>query len=289
MNRTPRTARARSLVCNCVGRTKTNAHKVRDLHPSAMGKRYVRGPRRGIERRLQRLFDVMSATIALGALGPMFCMIGVLIWISMGRPVLFRQVRVGLNGNTFTLLKFRTMVNDATQIAFRRTLVRGDPRITRLGRFLRSWSLDELPELINALRGEMSIVGPRPTLKCQVDRYTAFQRRRLEVKPGITGWAQVNGRNAVTWPERIELDVWYVDHWSLWLDLKIIVKTFGVLLRKEGIYEDRAAEDPFSDLDEPGSLRTERQTTGKSQESSSPLRSVSFILRWTHGMRSWFR
>jgi lipopolysaccharide/colanic/teichoic acid biosynthesis glycosyltransferase/glycosyltransferase involved in cell wall biosynthesis len=234
---------------------------------------------RKAQAQTKRVVDVVGAALGVGAMSPLLAGIALLIRLSMGRPAFFRQARVGLNGRPFMLLKFRTMVKDAERMGARLNVGQDDPRITRLGRLLRKWSLDELPELVNVLRGEMSIVGPRATLQYQVGRYTPFQRRRLEVKPGITGWAQVNGRNALTWPERIEMDVWYVDHWSLWLDLKIILKTFGVLLRKEGIYEDRAAEDPFSDLDEPGSLKTDTQTTAKSQDqkSSPQLRHVRFI------------
>ena len=142
-----------------------------------------------------------------------------------GGPVLYRQTRVGRDGADFELLKLRTMVVGAETLGAGPAVNRGDPRITRVGRLLRRLSLDELPQLWNVVRGDMSVVGPRPTLRYQVERYTPRQRRRLEVKPGITGWAQVHGRAALPWEERIGLDVWYVEHRSPWLDLEILAKT----------------------------------------------------------------
>ena len=150
----------------------------------------------------------------------------------MGAPVLFRQMRPGLQGEPFFLLKFRTM-NDVRDE--QGELLPDDGRLTGLGSFLRSTSLDELPELFNVLKGEMSIVGPRPLLMQYLDRYTPEQARRHEVKPGVTGWAQVNGRNAISWEEKFELDVWYVDNWSLWLDVKIICMTVWKILKREGV------------------------------------------------------
>jgi lipopolysaccharide/colanic/teichoic acid biosynthesis glycosyltransferase len=144
-------------------------------------------------------------------------------------PVLFSQSRVGRGGKDFRLLKLRTMVVGAETIGAGSAVNEGDPRITRAGRFLRRLSVDELPQLWNVLRGEMSLVGPRPTLAYQVEKYTPRQRRRLEVKPGITGWAQVHGRASLPWDERIELDIWYVEHRSFWLDLKILARTPFVL------------------------------------------------------------
>src|SRR5207253_474954 len=142
-----------------------------------------------------------------------------------GGPVLYRQRRVGLHGRDFELLKLRTMIVDAERQGAGFAVNRGDTRITRVGRALRRLSLDELPQLWNVLRGEMSLIGPRPTLRYQVEQYTERQRRRLEVKPGLTGWAQIHGRAALPWDERIELDVWYVEHRSPWLDLKILLRT----------------------------------------------------------------
>jgi lipopolysaccharide/colanic/teichoic acid biosynthesis glycosyltransferase len=152
--------------------------------------------------------------------------------INLGSPILFRQQRLGWHGRSFTLLKFRTMVD--TKDAEGRLLPDAE-RLTRLGHFLRATSLDELPELINVLRGDMSLVGPRPLLMQYLGRYTPEQMRRHEVKPGITGWAQVGGRNALTWEQKFALDVWYVDHYSWWLDLKIIGRTIWKIIRREGI------------------------------------------------------
>ena len=153
-------------------------------------------------------------------------------------PVFYRQSRVGLDGRDFRIWKLRTMTVGAEHAGAGLYIEPGDARITRAGRTLRRFSLDELPNLFNVLAGEMSIVGPRPTVREQVDRYTDRQRRRLEVKPGITGWAQVNGRTALSWPERIELDVWYVDHRSVRLDLRILGRTLKLLATGRGLYSD---------------------------------------------------
>jgi lipopolysaccharide/colanic/teichoic acid biosynthesis glycosyltransferase len=155
---------------------------------------------------------------------------------SHGSPI-YRQRRVGKDGKPFELYKLRTMVSGAENIGAGMAVNVGDPRITRIGALLRRFSLDELPNLLNVLQGDMAIVGPRPTLQAQVDQYTASQRRRLEVKPGITGWAQVNGRAALPWHERIELDVWYVDHRSPWLDIKILAMTARMLVTGHGLYK----------------------------------------------------
>jgi lipopolysaccharide/colanic/teichoic acid biosynthesis glycosyltransferase len=155
---------------------------------------------------------------------------------SKGSPI-YKQRRVGKDGEPFELLKLRTMVTGAEPIGAGLAVNEGDPRITRVGAILRRFSLDELPNLINVLRGDLAIVGPRPTIQAQVDQYTQRQRRRLEVKPGITGWAQVNGRAALPWNDRIELDVWYVDHRSLWLDVKILAMTARMLVTGHGLYK----------------------------------------------------
>ncbi len=181
---------------------------------------------------IKRAFDLTLALLALTVLSPMIGLIALLVWFNLGAPVLFRQPRPGLHGTTFTLYKFRTMT-DARDA--QGNLLPDAERLTPIGRFLRSASLDELPELFNVLKGDMSLVGPRPLLMRYMDRYTPEQMRRHEVKPGITGWAQVNGRNVLTWEEKFALDVWYVDHWSLWLDLKTIFLTVWKVLTREGI------------------------------------------------------
>lgn len=188
----------------------------------------------------KRLFDILVSLAGLIVLSPLFALVALWIKLDSRGPVFFRQERVGRGGRPFTILKFRTMVVDADKSGF--YTAENDPRVTRPGRFLRKTSLDELPQLVNILRGDMSIVGPRPTLAYQVEQYSPDQRRRLEVRPGVTGWAQIHGRNTLTWPERIEYDVWYVDHYSLWLDLRILLATFGVWLRGEGVY---ASKDKF--------------------------------------------
>lgn len=187
----------------------------------------LRGPRLA-----KRVLDILGAGIGLLLLSPVLLVVSLLILRQMGRPVFFRQIRPGLHGRPFGMVKFRTM-RDALD-------AEGNPlpdseRLTRLGRFLRSSSLDELPELWNVLRGEMSLVGPRPLLMEYLPLYSPFQARRHEVRPGVTGWAQVNGRNAITWDEKFALDVWYVDNQSLWLDLRIIGLTIRKVLRREGI------------------------------------------------------
>jgi len=183
-------------------------------------------------RLIQRAIDTILGAGALVVLSPVLVATAVGILLSSGRPVLFRQRRIGLREREFVLHKFRTMTRERDDA---RNLLPDESRLTALGRFLRSTSLDELPELFNVLRGEMSLVGPRPLLPEYLPRYNEFQRRRHEVKPGITGWAQVNGRNALTWEQKFELDVWYVDHQSLWLDLKIVWLTLVKVLKREGI------------------------------------------------------
>ena len=185
-----------------------------------------------------RALDVFVAAVVLALSSPLLLVVTIAIKLESRGPVLYRQRRVGKHGRPFDLWKLRTMVSGAESIGAGIYVLEGDPRITRVGRLLRRFSLDELPNLVNVLRGEMAIVGPRPTVQEQVDRYTDRQRRRLEVKPGITGWAQVNGRTSLPWPERIELDVWYVEHRSLWLDLRILAKTARMLATGHGLYSD---------------------------------------------------
>jgi lipopolysaccharide/colanic/teichoic acid biosynthesis glycosyltransferase len=183
-----------------------------------------------------RALDVAVAATVLAISSPLLAVAAIAIRLESRGPVFYRQRRVGRHGEPFDLWKLRTMVPKAETMGAGVYVLEGDPRITRVGRLLRRFSLDELPNLVNVLKGEMAIVGPRPTVQEQVDRYTERQRRRLEVKPGITGWAQVNGRTSLPWPERIELDVWYVEHRSLWLDVKILAKTARMLATGHGLY-----------------------------------------------------
>jgi sugar transferase EpsL len=176
--------------------------------------------------------DVVGALTGMVLLSPILCCVAAGILATMGWPILFRQVRPGLHGKPFEILKFRTMRDDRDD---RGCFLPDGDRLTPLGRVLRSTSLDEFPELINVIRGEMSLVGPRPLLMQYLDRYTPGQRRRHEMRPGITGWAQVNGRNAITWEEKFALDVWYVDNWSSWLDCKILGMTLWKTVRRQGI------------------------------------------------------
>ena len=186
---------------------------------------------------MKRFFDFVASAVGIVLLSPLLLIIAVWIKLDSKGPVLFKQERVGKNNKLFNILKFRTMVIDAEKSGFYTS--ENDSRITKPGKFLRKTSLDEIPQLFNILKGEMSIIGPRPTLKYQVDEYTDFQKRRLEVLPGVTGWAQVNGRNSLSWPERIELDVWYVENFSLLLDAKILYKTVFVWLKGEGVYAEK--------------------------------------------------
>ncbi len=190
--------------------------------------------------RLKSGIDRVVALLALLVLSPALIAIALAILVTDGRPLLFVQARTGRNGRSFGMYKFRTMVRNAIEVGQQLGLsedpfaiVQNDPRITRVGRFLRRTSLDELPQLVNVLRGDMSLVGPRPDVPEQAVHYNDEERVRLLVKPGITGWAQVHGRENLTWPERFALDTWYVHHRSVWLDLKIIVKTFAQFTRSD--------------------------------------------------------
>ena len=174
---------------------------------------------------MNRALDVVGASLGLAVASPALAVAAMAIKAEDGGPVFYRQRRVGLRGAEFELLKLRTMVVGAEQQGAGYAVNRGDPRITRVGRVLRRLSLDELPQLVNVIRGDMSLIGPRPTLRYQVERYTHRQRRRLEVRPGITGWAQIHGRAALPWSERIELDVWYVENRSARVDAEILFKT----------------------------------------------------------------
>jgi lipopolysaccharide/colanic/teichoic acid biosynthesis glycosyltransferase len=181
---------------------------------------------------LKRVLDLTVSIVGLILFAPIFAAIALLVWITMGSPVLFRQLRPGLHGEPFIIFKFRTMKEIRNEQG---ELFPDEMRITAIGRFLRKTSLDELPEVFNVIKGEMSLVGPRPLRMEYLDRYTSEQARRHEVKPGITGWAQVNGRNAISWEEKFKYDVWYVDNWSLFLDIKILCLTVIKVLKREGI------------------------------------------------------
>jgi lipopolysaccharide/colanic/teichoic acid biosynthesis glycosyltransferase len=186
---------------------------------------------------IRRAVDILVSGSALLLAAPLLAVAMIAIRIESPGPVIYRQRRSGLDGHEFDVLKLRTMVDGAEHIGAGLAIDAGDPRITRVGAVLRRTSLDELPNLLNVLRGEMTLIGPRPTLPVQVAQYTERQRGRLAVKPGITGWAQVNGRASLPWPERIELDLWYVEHRSLWLDLQILARTVRMVFRGEGIYK----------------------------------------------------
>ena len=180
----------------------------------------------------KRVFDLALVIPGLILIFPMLGLIALLVWINHGRPVFFRQIRPGYRGQPFGVIKFRTMTNASNKQG---VLLPDSERLTRLGRFLRSTSLDELPELFPVISGKMSLVGPRPLLMQYLDRYTPEQSRRHNVLPGITGWAQVNGRNILTWEDKFRMDVWYVDNWSVGLDIKILWLTFWKVLKREGI------------------------------------------------------
>jgi lipopolysaccharide/colanic/teichoic acid biosynthesis glycosyltransferase len=195
---------------------------------------------------VKRVVDLLASGVSLLVLAVPFGAIGLAVKLDDRGPVFFRQERVGKGGRVFRVWKFRTMVVDAVSKGLGVAVAHNDERITRVGRFLRNSGIDELPQVLNVLVGEMSLVGPRPTLSYQVERYSPFQKRRLEVRPGITSLAVVSGRNALSWNERIELDVWYIDHWSLSLDLKIMLRTLWcVLVTREGLYGKDGVNDSF--------------------------------------------
>jgi lipopolysaccharide/colanic/teichoic acid biosynthesis glycosyltransferase len=194
--------------------------------------------RRAAYERGKRVLDLAITVPAAAVLSPLLGALAAAVKLESPGPVFFRQERVGRHGRPFQILKLRTLYDEPPSQPVDYLVSAGDARITRVGTFLRRWSLDELPQLWNIIRGEMSVVGPRPTLRYQVEQYTDFQRRRLEVAPGVTGWAQVHGRNRLSWPERITLDVWYVDHRSLGLDLRILLRTLPQLFRPGSVYGD---------------------------------------------------
>jgi sugar transferase EpsL len=181
---------------------------------------------------IKRVFDYLLMLIFAPILLPLIALTALIVAVNLGRPVIFRQERAGFQGKPFTIYKFRSMSDARDRHG---SLLPDEKRLTRFGKFLRASSLDELPELWNVLKGEMSLIGPRPLLVSYLPRYNAEQARRHNVLPGITGWAQVNGRNNVSWEIKFELDVWYVDHWSVWLDILVLLKTVGKVITREGI------------------------------------------------------
>ncbi|WP_374712955.1 sugar transferase [Symbiobacterium terraclitae] len=197
-----------------------------------------------MRRVAKRMLDLLLAVPGFILLMPVMITVAVVVAIHLGRPVIFAQVRPGYRGKPFRMYKFRTMLDARDPSG---ALLPDEHRLTPLGRFLRSTSLDELPELWNVIRGDMSLVGPRPLLMEYLDLYTPEQARRHEVPPGITGWAQVNGRNALSWEEKFALDVWYVDNWSLWLDIKILWRTVAAVLLRRGVSaEGHVTMPPFT-------------------------------------------
>ena len=191
--------------------------------------------------KFKRLIDIVGSLIGLALSSPLIIVISLIIYFTMGRPIFFKQVRPGLKGKPFVIYKFRTMLDLKDE---KGNLLPDEKRLTTIGKFLRSTTLDELPEFWNVLKGDMSLVGPRPLLMEYLDRYTPEQARRHNVKPGMTGWAQVNGRNAISWEEKFKLDVWYVDNWNILLDLKIIFLTILKVLKREGISAEGHATMP---------------------------------------------
>ena len=187
---------------------------------------------------LKRAFDIVFSAGWLIGFAPLLLVVAILVRLRLGSPVLFIQERPGLRAKPFRMVKFRTMTDARGPDG---ALLPDEQRLTAFGRFLRSTTLDEFPEMWNVLLGDMSVVGPRPLLMRYVPRYDAFQARRMEVKPGVTGWAQVNGRNSLTWEEKFALDVWYVDHRTFWLDMKIVVMTFFKVFARTGINSEKAA------------------------------------------------
>jgi sugar transferase EpsL len=197
---------------------------------------------------MKRFLDILISAVALMLLSPILLTVAVLVRIKLGSPVLFRQQRPGLNCQLFTMFKFRTMISKTHDE--QGVQLPDDKRLTRFGLWLRATSLDELPELFNVLKGELSLVGPRPLMVKYLDRYTPEQNRRHEVKPGITGWAQVNGRNNMTWEQKFDYDVWYVDHQSFWLDIKILAITACQVIKRSDIAKDgHATVDEFLGTD----------------------------------------
>ncbi|MBI1730864.1 sugar transferase [Candidatus Acetothermia bacterium] len=209
-----------------------------------------------IQRALKSLIDIILSVIALILLAIPFVIFALLIKLESKGPVFFRQERVGKEGKLFKVWKFRTMIDKAIHQGLGYQAAIDDPRITRVGKFLRDFGLDELPQIFNVLVRDMSMVGPRPTLEYQVKHYDSNQRRRLAMKPGITSLAVVSGRNGLAWAKRIELDLQYIDQWSFWLDVKILFKTLWVvLIKREGLYGEEGVNDPFVTPPSPDEIR----------------------------------
>jgi len=195
------------------------------------------------------ILDKVFSIIILIILFPLFLIIGILIKLDSKGPVFFIQERAGKDGKIFRAYKLRTMVQGADKITKGVIFGEDNPYITKVGKIIRRTGFDELAQLINVLRGDMSLVGPRPTLPYQIKKYNNIQKKRLSVKPGITGWALINGRNSLTWDKRIELDLWYIKHWSIWLDIKILIFTVYVVIKGEGLYPEKGRKDKIVTLD----------------------------------------
>lgn len=225
--------------------------RIKEQYKRLIGEKLDRRPmehpgEKGFQRIIKRLFDIVGSISGLILLSPFFLMIAILVKLDSPGPVFFKQERIGKDGKPFYPFKFRTMVEGAVNKGLGYTVSKNDDRITKIGGFLRKWGVDELPQLVNVLTGEMSLVGPRPTLRYQVEKYNDFEKRRLLVKPGLAGWALVHGRNSLTWEERIKYDVWYVDNWSFLLDIKIIFMTFYLIfIKQEGVYGKDGVNDLF--------------------------------------------
>jgi lipopolysaccharide/colanic/teichoic acid biosynthesis glycosyltransferase len=203
----------------------------------------------------KEIFDKIVSFVTLIVLLPIFLVVALLIKIDSKGPVFFLQERVGKGGKIFKTFKFRTMIAGADEKTKGICVDEGSQYITKMGKFLRRSGIDELAQVINVLKGDMSLVGPRPTLEYQIKKYNNFQKKRLLMKPGITSWALIHGRNKLTWSERIRLDVWYVEHWSFWLDIKILFKTVWVVARGEGLYAEKGRRDKFVELDSDEKIR----------------------------------
>lgn len=197
------------------------------------------------QRKLKKIIDSLAAPVALILISPLFLVVAFLIKLDSKGPVFFRQIRVGKNGKLFRVWKFRTMVEGAEKMGLGYEIAENDPRITRVGKILRRFGMDEFPQVINIIFGEMSLVGPRPALPHQVAKYTEFERRRLEVKPGLTNINMLKGWNTLSWKKRIAWDVWYIDNWSLWLDLKIFFKTPIIVLLGKGQYGEKGVVEDY--------------------------------------------